>query len=209
LVGEARKDRYGFFTDIAYTDIEDDDATPGPLYSDLNVRTKTWIFSAAGFYRMLYKGQAFLDFMAGFRYWSVDSSLAFGAGLLPAAESSNSKDWFDPLIGFKGLHPLGESKFYINGSLVAGGFKLGSTLMRDMMVIYGMSGFSSLEFSVQLVPSGHITGHISAFKCIEYQYIKFIVADFENYFSGFELLESASPVCRNGLLMNLILPILI
>lgn len=146
LVGEARKGRYGVVADIAYTDIEFDDPTPGPFYSNLNSRTKTWIISAAGFYRIVQKDHGFLDLMAGFRYWSVDASLDFGAGILPGVESSNKEDWVDPLIGLKGLIPLGKSRFFLSGSLVAGGFKVGSNFMWDMMANLGYQwtdGFST------------------------------------------------------------------
>ncbi|MDD9302678.1 MAG: hypothetical protein HUK40_10230 [Desulfobacter sp.] len=146
LVGEARKGRYGIVADIAYTDIEVEDPTPGPFYSTLNSRTKTWIFSTAGFYRVVQKDQGFLDLMAGLRYWSVDASLTFGAGLLPGTERSNKQDWVDPLIGFKGLIPLGESKFFLSTSMVAGGFKVGSDFIWDMMANIGYQwteGFST------------------------------------------------------------------
>lgn len=146
LVGEARRGRYGVVADIAYTDIEVDDPTPGPFYSTLNSRTKTWIISAAGFYRLVQKDRGFLDLMAGLRYWSVDASLDFGAGILPGAESSNKENWVDPLIGFKGLILLGQSRFFLSGSLVAGGFKVGSNFMWDMMANLGYQwtdGFST------------------------------------------------------------------
>jgi hypothetical protein len=137
LIGEARKDRYGVVADMAYTDIEIDDPTPGPFYSTLNSRTKTWMVSAAGFYRMIQKDRAFLDLMAGLRYWSVDASLTFGSGLLPGVQSSNKQDWVDPLIGFKGLMPLAKTRFFLSGFLAAGGFKVGSNFMWDIMANLG------------------------------------------------------------------------
>ena len=54
LVGEARKGRYGMFMDVAYTDIEMEDPTPlGIFYSAVNSRTKSWILSVAGLYRLV------------------------------------------------------------------------------------------------------------------------------------------------------------
>jgi len=137
LIGEARKGRVGVVTDISYSDIEDDDATPGPLFSTLTSRTKTWIASMAGFYRMIEQDGAFLDGMAGLRYWSVDSSLKLGAGILPARESSHREDWLDPIVGLKGLMPLGASKFFVSGSLVLGGFGVGSDFMWDGSINLG------------------------------------------------------------------------
>jgi hypothetical protein len=137
LIGEARKGRVGVVTDVSYSDIEDDDATPGPLFTTLTSRTKTWIVSAAGFYRLIEQGGAFLDGMAGLRYWSVDSSLKLGAGILPARESSNREDWTDPIIGLKGLVPLGATKIFVSGALVLGGFGVGSDFMWDGMLNLG------------------------------------------------------------------------
>jgi hypothetical protein len=137
LIGEARKGRVGVVTDISYSDIEDDDATLGPLFTTLTSRTKTWIVSAAGFYRLIEQGGAFLDGMAGLRYWSVDSSLKLGAGILPARESSNREDWTDPIIGLKGLVPLGATKIFVSGALVLGGFGVGSDFMWDGMLNLG------------------------------------------------------------------------
>ena len=110
---------------VSYSDIEDDDATLGPLFTNLTSRTKTWIVSAAGFYRLMKQNRAFLDGMAGLRYWSVDSSLKFGAGILPARESSNREEWVDPIIGLKGLLPLGRVHVFSSGRLGFGGLRCG------------------------------------------------------------------------------------
>jgi len=137
LIGEVRKGRVGVVADVSYSDIEDDDATPGPFFSKLTSRTKTWIASMAGFYRLIEQERAFLDGMAGLRYWSVDSSLKLGAGILPARGISNREDWVDPIIGLKGLMPLGESKFFVSGALAIGGFGVGSDFMWDGVVNLG------------------------------------------------------------------------
>jgi hypothetical protein len=123
--------------DIDYSDIEDDEATPGPFYSTLTTRTKSWMVSVGGLYRLVQEDRAFLDAVAGVRYWSVDTTLEFGAGLLPATERSNREDWVDPLIGLKGLLPLGSSKFFISGVLSMGGFGMGSDFMWDAMLNLG------------------------------------------------------------------------
>jgi hypothetical protein len=131
LVGEARKGPFGIVTDIAYTDIEIEDPTPGPLFTLLTSRTESWIVSVAGFYRLTEKQGAFLDLIGGVRYWSVDSTLTLQAGLLPTRSASNKEDWFDPIIGLKGLAPLGESKFFVSGFVIIGGFDVGSDFMWD------------------------------------------------------------------------------
>jgi len=131
LVGEARKGRYGIVADVAYVDIEIEAPTPGPLFTLLTSRTQSWIISVAGLYRLAEKQGTFLDLIGGFRYWSVDSTLSLREGMAAARSFSNTEDWFDPIIGLKGLAPLGDSKFFVSGFLVLGGFGAGSDFMWD------------------------------------------------------------------------------
>lgn len=151
LVGEARKGRFGLVMDVTYTDIEMEDPTPlGIFYSSMISRTKSWMWSVAGLYRLVGKQHQFLDVIGGFRYWSVDSELTLkGAafpGVFPEQSISNKEDWVDPLIGFKGLTPIGESKFFVSGGVVIGGFGAGSDFMWDANINLGYQwtkGFST------------------------------------------------------------------
>ena len=137
LIGEARKGRFGMVMDIAYTDIEISDPTPGPFFSLLDSRTQSWIVSAAGLYRLVENQKVFLDLIGGVRYWSVDSTLTLQEGILPPRSISNTEDWFDPIIGLKGLSPLGDSRFFVSGFLIIGGFNVGSDFMWDANINLG------------------------------------------------------------------------
>ncbi len=147
LVAEARKGRFGLFTDILYSDIETEDPLPyGILYSAVDSQTKSWIVSIAGLYRLAEQQNRFLDAIAGVRYWSVDTDLTLKAGLLPERSISNSEDWFDPLIGLKGFTPIGSSRFFVSSAIVIGGFGAGSDFMWDASVNFGYQwtkGFST------------------------------------------------------------------
>jgi hypothetical protein len=147
LIGEARKGRVGVMADVIYTDIEDKAATPGPFFSGISSRTKSWIVTAAGLYRVVDRESAFLDVYGGIRYWSVDSTLQLKTGLLPGRRRSNTEDWVDPIIGLKGkTPPLGNSKFFLGGALTLGGLGVGSDLMWDAMINVGYQwtpGFST------------------------------------------------------------------
>ncbi len=146
IVGEARKGSYGVYWDFSYVDIETEDSTPGPFFSSITSRTKSWNTSIAGFYRLVEKDRQFIDALGGIRYWSVDSKLSLGAGWLAAREISNKEDWFDPIIGLKGFSPLWESKFFISGILAIGGFNVGSDFMWDATINFGYQwtkGFST------------------------------------------------------------------
>lgn len=71
--------------DIAYTDIEDEDATPYQvLWQTATSRTKSWMVSVAVPYRLVENDRAFVDAFGGIRYWSVDSALSLSGG--PAAD---------------------------------------------------------------------------------------------------------------------------
>jgi hypothetical protein len=137
LVGEARKGQFGFVMDVAYTDIEMEDPTPGPLFSTVKSRTKSWIVSAAGLYRLAGSDRAFLDVIGGIRYWSIDSELSLSAGFLGPRGISNKEDWVDPLIGLKGLMRIGQSKFFVSGLFASGGFGVGSDFMCDANINLG------------------------------------------------------------------------
>jgi hypothetical protein len=43
----------------------------------------------------------------------------------------------DPIIGLKGLAPLGESQFFVSGALLLGGFGMGSDFMWDGQINLG------------------------------------------------------------------------
>ena len=150
LVGEARKGRLGVLMDIVYTDIEMEDPTPlGILYSTLTSRTKSWMVSGAGFYRLVEGRDQFLDVIGGARYWSVDSELALKGPQFPSLREqsiSNKEDWIDPIVGLKGFTPIGGSKFFVSGAFVIGGFGVGSDFMWDAMINLGYrwtKGFST------------------------------------------------------------------
>jgi hypothetical protein len=150
LLGEARKGRFGVVMDVVYSDIETEDPTPlGIFYSALNSRTKSWMVSGAGFYRLAEGQNRFLDVIGGVRYWSVDSELTLEGPQfpsLPERSISNKEGWVDPIVGLKGFVPIGESKFFVSGALVIGGFGVGSDFMWDAMINFGYQwtkGFST------------------------------------------------------------------
>jgi len=132
LVGEARKGRFGLTMDLVYTDIETDSAIPGQNFTTLTSQTTNWIVSAAGFYRVTENDRAFIDGLAGVRYWSADSKLTLSGGPAGSYAIDNSEDWFDPVIGFKGSTGLGDSRFFLSGFLLIGGFGAGSDFMWDV-----------------------------------------------------------------------------
>ena len=132
LVGEARKGRFGITMDLVYTDIESDSAIPGKNFTTLTSQTTNWIVSAAGFYRMMANDKAFIDGLVGVRYWSADSELTLSGGPAGSYAIDNGEEWFDPIIGLKGLTTLGDSKLFLSGFFIIGGFGAGSDFLWDV-----------------------------------------------------------------------------
>jgi hypothetical protein len=89
------------------------------------------------FYRLAEGQKRFIDVLAGVRYWSVETDLTLRAGLAPERKVSNSEDWFDPMIGLKGMSVLGKSKFFVTGGFALGGFGVGSDLFWDASINLG------------------------------------------------------------------------
>jgi len=137
LAAEARKGRLGVVADVVYTDIEFEEKTYNQLFYKFKSRTESWMVSAAGFYRLIESGRAFLDGYAGIRYWNVLTELSVSGGLLGKRKKSNREDWVDPLVGLKGLMPIGGSKFFVSGFGCIGGFGVGSDFMWDVNVNLG------------------------------------------------------------------------
>ena len=132
LVGEARKGKWGGIVDIAYTDIEDDNATPAQVFwKTAASQTKSWMVSAAGLYRFWEKDRTYMEGIAGLRYWRIDSRIALSGGPAPTVERTNTEDWIDPVLGLKGRSFLGDSNFFVDGGLTVGGFNVGSDFMWD------------------------------------------------------------------------------
>ena len=104
--------------------------------------------SAAGLYRLVESQGAFLDVIGGIRYWSVDSELSLGAGWLAARKVSNKEGWIDPLVGLKGLTPIGESKFFVSVAFSIGGFGVGSDFMWDANINLGYQWTKSFTMTV-------------------------------------------------------------
>lgn len=119
---EARKGKFVLLTDLEYVSIEDDKATPGPLFSNVNARFSTFIFNPEMGYRVFAnpeKGQ-FVDVLGGIRVWHVNTDLDFGAGILPATQVQGSRNWVDGIAGLRGRAAL-SPKVFVTGKVDLGG----------------------------------------------------------------------------------------
>lgn len=69
-------------------------------------------------------------------------------GGIPGRKTSNREDWLDPFIGTKALSALGGSNFFISGSVLIGGFGVGSELMWDAALNLGYNWTKSVSTTI-------------------------------------------------------------
>jgi opacity protein-like surface antigen len=79
---EARKGRWGLLFDAMYIKVSDDEATPGPLFDDVEV--------------------------GGARYNYVKSEIEIDPGILAGRRGSRSVDWWDGFVGARAIIPFAE-----------------------------------------------------------------------------------------------------
>src|SRR5687768_11515539 len=78
---EARRNRFIILTDLQYSDLGSDRATPGPLFTSANADFQTFVLDPEVGYRVAQnpaKGR-FLDVLGGIRYWHLRTNLDFTA----------------------------------------------------------------------------------------------------------------------------------
>jgi hypothetical protein len=126
---EARRQRYGFFTDVIYMDIGDSksgtrDLTiggfpiPGTAEASARYDLKALVWTLAGSYRMVADPGATLDVFAGARMADVeqefDWSITGDAGPIPLPARSGSarvsKTNWDGIVGMKGRMSFGHER---------------------------------------------------------------------------------------------------
>jgi len=137
---DGKKGRHGFFTDLLYSDVQsDEELAPPPIGLNMKSTSKTTIFTLAYQYEIYKQEQTVVDFLAGARYWAIDSELRFrdGLGVLAGRKISNDESWIDPILGFKARTPLGNSQFYVAGGAGLGGFGVGSDLFYEISANVG------------------------------------------------------------------------
>jgi hypothetical protein len=119
---EARKDKFVVLTDLEYVSIGDDRATPGPLFSGVDTKIKTFIFDPEVGYRVFQdqaKGQ-FIDVLGGARITHISTDLTFSPRILAGQEVQASRTWADGIVGLRGKAALSK-KVFVSGKFDLGG----------------------------------------------------------------------------------------
>lgn len=121
-LAEARRDKFLVLTDLIYTDLRSQHATPGPLFSSVDPRQKLFILTPEGGYRILDSADTSLDAVGGIRYWRLETKLQFQAGVLPGIGLQASRDWVDGIVGLRARRTLPRRWWAsVYGDLGAGG----------------------------------------------------------------------------------------
>ncbi len=121
---DARRDRLVVLTDVIYTDLREQHATPGPLFSGVDPQQRLFILTPEAGYRVLDSEDMALDVVGGIRYWYPQSELRFRPGVLPGINLAESRGWVDGIVGLRARRALSR-KWWVNGywDLGAGGSK--------------------------------------------------------------------------------------
>ena len=122
-VFEAHKGKLAVQTDVEFVSIEDERATPGPLFSSANAKIKMFVFTPEVAYRIYDKPDKgrFVQVLGGIRLWHLSTDLTFNAGILPAVQIQNDKTWVDAIVGLRGKAALSEKVFFLGRFDVGGG----------------------------------------------------------------------------------------
>ena len=110
----ARKQSWGFFTDLNYIVLNPED---GPI----DIEYTQILYELAAFYRLI-EGDLIIDGFGGARYSSMDVELDFPG---PRSDEDQRKDWIDPFAGLRWKWNFAE-KWATNLRTDFGGFSVGS-----------------------------------------------------------------------------------
>jgi len=121
---EARKNRLVILTDLQYSNLGTDRATPrSVLFSTASADFKTFVFDPEVGYRVLDNPEkgAFVDVLGGIRYWHLRTDLTFNAGLLSAVTATRSRGWVDAVGGIRGKAHISKRVFLTGKADLGGG----------------------------------------------------------------------------------------
>jgi len=100
-LADARRDKLIVLTDVIYTDLRGQHATPGPLFSSVDPQQRMFILTPEAGYRILASQGTSLDVVGGVRYWRLKSELKFESGVLPGMSLEASRGWLDGIVGVR------------------------------------------------------------------------------------------------------------
>jgi hypothetical protein len=139
LMGAARvrKGDWSLLVDVTWAKLTQSNSTPKELgYSGVDLTVAETIFNADIGYRL--PGPERLDWgvYAGIRWFNVDATLDFQAGVLPASSASETRGWVDPVIGLAATYWFCDH-WFATALADAGGFGVGSHFTSQLFGVAG------------------------------------------------------------------------
>ncbi len=135
---EARKGRWGAFTDGVYFKVNDEGTLTGKrgfVSLSATAGLAQQMYSLAGSYRVG-QGKSPIDVFAGARYasvgWDVDIAVSSPAVIATEQVFKETKSWVDPYIGARVQTPLG-TRWALGAYADVGGFGIASDLVTQAM----------------------------------------------------------------------------
>lgn len=105
LALDGRRDRFGFILEGFWLKVSGSAGTPGSAFSEVDVKVNEVLINGAVYYRAVEEPFT-LDLMAGARYIYLDADIDFDPGLVAGRSADGSKDWIDPVLGFRSRFPI-------------------------------------------------------------------------------------------------------
>jgi hypothetical protein len=118
----ARKNRLIILTDLQYSNLGTDHATPGPLFSTARADFKTFVLDPEVGYRLVDNPEknASIDVLGGIRYWHLKTDITLNTGLLSAVTASRSRSWVDAVAGLRANTDI-TKRIFLTGKTDLGG----------------------------------------------------------------------------------------
>jgi hypothetical protein len=127
VYADVRFGRWRATLDNLYTNVSHARATPGPLFSSVDVGTRAWIVDPEGGYAVVQREGKELDVVAGVRIWNVKNNLTLFRDNIQADFSRGTRSVADPVVGAHFSSDLPHKMFvYAKGDI--GGFNVGAHL---------------------------------------------------------------------------------
>jgi hypothetical protein len=143
-LADAQRGRLVAMTDVFYTDLRGQSATPGPLFSSVRPEQRMFVLTPEGGYRAWETLDGWIDVVGGIRLWRLRTELEFQSGLLPGINVQGSRTWVDAIAGVRAKKAI-SNEWWASayGDLGAGGsdftYQIIGTLGFDFSEHYALS----------------------------------------------------------------------
>jgi hypothetical protein len=148
---QARKGRFGLYTDVTYLALTDTTPVTGPAGATIleaETSVDSWIVDFGASWEVSRWGEAagkggFLDLFLGGRYWTVDTELKAKSDFFAGERKTDtSLDWVDPVVGARFATDL-TPKLSLIGRADVGGFEIGDA----SKLTWSAAGYLGWRFS--------------------------------------------------------------